>query len=86
MARIIKSVVVENDYSIDIILLEGSEGYIVVYSGDETFAEFYEDYEDADERFNELIEEAQEELEEAAEDDEEDDVGFEIYYGDWRIL
>ena len=82
MARIIKSVVVEDDYSIDIILLEGSEGYIVVYSGDETFAEFYEDYEDADERFNELIEEAQEELEEVA----EDDVGFEIYYGDWRVL
>jgi len=74
--------VVEDDYSIDIILLEGSESYIVVYSGDETFAEFYEDYEDADERFNELIEEAQEELEEVA----EDDVGFEIYYGDWRVL
>ena len=35
VARIIKSVVVENDYSIDIILLEVSEGYIVVYSGDE---------------------------------------------------
>lgn len=65
---------VENDYSTDIILLEVSEGYIVVYSGNETFAEFYEDYEDANERFNELIEEAQEELEKANEE------GFELYY------
>jgi len=64
MADILKSVIIENDYAIDIILLEVSDGYIVVYSGEETFAEFFDDYDEADDRFNELIEEAQIELEE----------------------
>lgn len=64
MADILKSVIIENDYAIDIILLEVSDGYIVVYSGEETFAEFFDDYDEASDRFNELIEEAQIELEE----------------------
>jgi len=64
MADILKSVIIENDYAIDIILLEVSDGYIVVYSGEETFAEFFDDYDEANDRFNELIEEAQIELEE----------------------
>lgn len=64
MADILKSVIIENDYAIDIILLEVSDGYVVVYSGEETFAEFFDDYDEANDRFNELIEEAQIELEE----------------------
>ena len=64
MADILKSVIIENDYAIDIILLEVSDGYIVVYSGEGTFAEFFDDYDEANDRFNELLEEAQIELEE----------------------
>ena len=64
MADILKSVIIENDYAIDIILLEVSDGYVVVYSGEETFAEFFDDYDEANDRFNELLEEAQIELEE----------------------